>query len=150
MPTRQELIDEFNQAAAAATQASIKQMAGYAPWLHHRRPASYGMEHPLPKSERQRLPRNTPLYHAKQWAGVPRKPTWFSFDPEIGLGIYASTGVTFLRTFVTTKDLKLLYFHGQSAVLSTYGTLDSQTALLREHVFKEPGNEFTYNETARG
>ena len=28
-----------------------------------------------------RLPPNTPLYHAKQWQGVPRKPTWFSFDP---------------------------------------------------------------------
>ena len=30
-----------------------------------------------------RLPRGTPLYHAKQWLGVPRKPTWFSFDPWV-------------------------------------------------------------------
>lgn len=66
------------------------------------------------------------------------------------LGIYASTGVTFLHTFVTTRELKLLYFDGQSAVLSTYGKLDSQTAPLRQHVLKEPGNEFTYSETARG
>ena len=68
----------------------------------------------------------------------------------MGLGIYASTGVTFMHTFVTTKELKLLYFDGQSAVLSAYGTLDSQTALLRQHILKEPGIEFTYNETARG
>ena len=69
---------------------------------------------------------------------------------EMGLGIYASTGVTFLHTFVTTRELRLLYFDGQSAVLSAYGTLDSQTALLRQHILNEPGNEFTYNETARG
>ena len=68
----------------------------------------------------------------------------------MGLGIYAATGITYLHTFVTTKDLKLLYFDGQSAVLSAYGTLDSQTALLREHVVLDPGNEFVYNETARG
>ena len=68
----------------------------------------------------------------------------------MGLGIYASTGITFMHTFVTTRELKLLYFDGQSAVLSIYGTLDSQTALLRQNVLKEPGKEFVYNETARG
>lgn len=68
----------------------------------------------------------------------------------MGLGIYASTGTTFLHTFVTAKPLKLLYFVGQSAVLSAYGTLDSQTALLRHHIELEPGNEFVYNETRRG
>ena len=68
----------------------------------------------------------------------------------MGLGIYASTGITLMHTYVTTREVKLLYFDGQSAVLSTYGTLDSQTALLRQHVLKEPGNEFIYNETARG
>ena len=68
----------------------------------------------------------------------------------MGLGIYASTGITFMHTFVSTRELKLLYFDGQSAVLSKYGTLDSQTALLRQHVLKEPGNEFIYDETARG
>ena len=27
------------------------------------------------------LPKNTLLYHAKQWQGQPAKPTWFAFDP---------------------------------------------------------------------
>lgn len=69
---------------------------------------------------------------------------------EMGLGIYASTGTTYLYTIVTTKPLKLLYFDSQSAVLSVYGTLDIQTALLRHHIDLEPGNEFVYNETRRG
>lgn len=69
---------------------------------------------------------------------------------EMGLGIYASTGITYLHTFVTMKPLRLLYFDGQSAVLSAYGTLDSQTAILRHHIDLEPGNEFIYNETRRG
>lgn len=69
----------------------------------------------------------------------------------MGLGIHASTGVTFLHTFVTADaKTSLLRWSIRCTVLSDYGTLDSQTAILRHHIELEPGNEFVYNETRRG
>lgn len=69
---------------------------------------------------------------------------------EMSIGIYASTGITFLHTFISTQELTLIYLDGQSASLTYTGTLDSQTALLRGHVESNPGDDFIYNETNRG
>ena len=51
---------------------------------------------------------------------------------------------------MSTKDLSLVYFDGQSASLTSTGTLDSQTALLRGEIDKDPTDDFIYNERARG
>ncbi len=61
---------------------------------------------------------------------------------EMSLGIYGGSGVTFLHTSLPTRKLNLLYFDGESATLTASGSLDSQTALLREHIELNPSDEF--------
>lgn len=69
---------------------------------------------------------------------------------EMSLGIYGGTGVSFLHTVLPSRELNLLYFDGASAVLTSTGSLDSQTALLRRHIELNPDDKFTYDETTRG
>jgi hypothetical protein len=68
----------------------------------------------------------------------------------MSLGIFASSGPTVLHTFIPTKPLTLLYFDGQSAVLTPTGALDSQDAVLHGHVDLYPEYQMVYNETYRG
>lgn len=68
----------------------------------------------------------------------------------MSLGIYGGSGVTFLQTSLPTRKLNMLYFDGESAILTACGSLDSQTALLREHIELNPSDKFTYEEHARG
>src|SRR6266498_1419098 len=67
----------------------------------------------------------------------------------MSLGIHGSTGTPLLHTFITKSPLTLLYFDGQSASLTSTGSLDSQTALLQGEVFENSSDEFVYNERAR-
>lgn len=74
------------------------------------------------------IPPNTPLFHARnaQILDLPAKPTYFSFDSEMGLGIYGSWAPNpYLHTMLTTRRLSVLYFDGSSATLTHAGTLDS-------------------------
>ncbi|KAJ8071149.1 hypothetical protein OCU04_001489 [Sclerotinia nivalis] len=96
------------------------------------------------------FPRHIPLYHAKQFEGPLKKPTWFAFDAEMFIGIYGGSGITFLHAVLPSRKLNLLYFDGESATLTASGSLDSQTALLRQHIELNPSDVFTNNETARG
>lgn len=68
----------------------------------------------------------------------------------MGIGLRATTVPTHLHTYLTTRPLRMLYLDGQSAVLTTLGTLDAQTALLRSHINPNPGMDFIYDETTRG
>ena len=68
---------------------------------------------------------------------------------EMSIGIYGSVGTTVLHTMVTKKPLRVIYFDGQSASLTTTGSLDSQMAVLGLHVPINPGYDYVYNETLR-
>ena len=67
----------------------------------------------------------------------------------MSIGIYGSVGTTVLHTMVTRKPLRVIYFDGQSASLTTTGSLDSQMAVLGLHVPINPGYNYVYNETLR-
>jgi len=68
----------------------------------------------------------------------------------MSVGIYGGSGITFLHTALPSRPLNLLYFDGESATLTASGSLDSQTALLRQHVESNPTSESIYDESARG
>ncbi|KAJ5774086.1 hypothetical protein N7457_008982 [Penicillium paradoxum] len=80
---------------------------------------------------------------------APKDPVFFAFDAEMSLGIYGSTGGPELRTMTTTKELRVIYLDGHSATLTTTGTLDSQIAILRNHIPANPSEELIYNESQR-
>jgi hypothetical protein len=67
----------------------------------------------------------------------------------MSLGIYGSTGTPKLHTMTTTKELRVIYLDGHSATLTSTGTLDSQIAILRNHVPAYPSEELIYNEDQR-
>jgi hypothetical protein len=67
----------------------------------------------------------------------------------MSIGIYGSTGTPVLHTMTTTRQLRVLYLDGHSATLTTTGTLDSQMALLRNHVPTAPSDDLTYDEDQR-
>lgn len=68
----------------------------------------------------------------------------------MGIGLRATTAPTHIHTFLTTRPLRMLYLDGQSAVLTTLGTLDAQTALLRSYIDPNPDMDFIYDDTTRG
>lgn len=68
----------------------------------------------------------------------------------MGIGLRVTTGPAHLHTYLTTRPLRMLYLDGQTAALTTLGTLDAQTALLRGHIDPNPGMDFIYDETTRG
>ncbi|CAI7572245.1 unnamed protein product [Penicillium bialowiezense] len=49
----------------------------------------------------------------------------------------------------TTKELRVIYFDGHSATLTATGTLDSQIAILKNHVPANPSEELIYDEGKR-
>lgn len=68
----------------------------------------------------------------------------------MGVGLRVTTGPAHLHTYLTTRPLRMLYLDGQTGVLTTLGTLDAQTALLRGHIDPNPSMDFIYDETTRG
>jgi len=77
------------------------------------------------------VPAWTNLYHARKDAGAIPKVEWVAFDAEMSYGIMGGRrGETWLHTFVTTRDVRVLVFDGMSAALRTSGTLDSQSVFL--------------------
>ncbi|KAF5854068.1 hypothetical protein GGP41_006844 [Bipolaris sorokiniana] len=95
------------------------------------------------------VPLNTQLYHARPDGKPPKVPTFFAFDAEMSLGIYASSGTPTIYTMTTTKPLKVLYFDGQAASLTHWGTLDSQMALLKNKVPDNPSERLVFDEDQR-
>ncbi|KAF2679862.1 hypothetical protein K458DRAFT_445555 [Lentithecium fluviatile CBS 122367] len=67
----------------------------------------------------------------------------------MSLGIYGGSGTPQLYTMMTTKRLNLIYIDGQSAALTTLGTLDSQMALLQNEVPDDPKENIVFNEGQR-
>lgn len=67
----------------------------------------------------------------------------------MSIGIYGSVGTTVLHTMITKRPLRVIYFDGQSASLTTTGSLDSQMAVLGLHVPIKPAYDHVYNETLR-
>lgn len=65
------------------------------------------------------------------------------------IGIFGSTGHSFLHTLITTRPLKIIYFDGQSATLTETGTLDSQIALLHGEIPDNPHYKLIYDEDQR-
>lgn len=67
----------------------------------------------------------------------------------MSLGIYASSAPVVLHTYMSQSSISLLYIDGQSAVLTSTGALDSQTAILLDTVDEFPSYESTYNDAGR-
>ncbi|KAI5846853.1 hypothetical protein BZA05DRAFT_405658 [Tricharina praecox] len=77
------------------------------------------------------VPAYTNLYHARKDAGDIPKVEWVAFDAEMSYGIMGGRGgETWLHTFVTTRDVRVLVFDGMSAALRESGTLDAQAVFL--------------------
>ncbi|KAL1714126.1 hypothetical protein EV715DRAFT_210176 [Schizophyllum commune] len=74
----------------------------------------------------------TTLYHARKDDLLPNpSPEWLAFDPEMSYAVMASKipGPTYLRTYRTTRDARVLYFNGMSAAWGP-GWLDTQHAVM--------------------
>lgn len=77
------------------------------------------------------IPAHTPLYHGRKDEKEPLSPEWLAFDSQMSIGIMLTEwGETFLRTYISTRPLSVLYIDGMSAALTPTGTLDSQHILL--------------------
>ncbi|KAH6624807.1 hypothetical protein B0J18DRAFT_366744 [Chaetomium sp. MPI-SDFR-AT-0129] len=67
----------------------------------------------------------------------------------MSVGIYGGSGHSILDVYSTTRPLNVLYFDGQSATLTSAGTLDSQMAVLQGHVPLYPPYNLVYDEDQR-
>ncbi|KAJ4307379.1 hypothetical protein N0V84_012778, partial [Fusarium piperis] len=67
----------------------------------------------------------------------------------MSVGIYGGTGDSRLYVYGTKRPLNILYFDGQSATLTSAGTLDSQIALLQGNVPLYPSYDLIYDEDQR-
>ncbi|KAK3391261.1 hypothetical protein B0H63DRAFT_539983 [Podospora didyma] len=76
------------------------------------------------------VPPGTVLHHARHGPGTPKKPTFFAFD-------------------ATKRPLNIIYLDGQSATLTSLGTLNSQMALLQGKVPLYPKYNLTYDDDQR-
>lgn len=91
------------------------------------------------------IPAYTNLYHARKDSGDIPKIEWVAFDAEMSYGIMGGRGrETWLHTYVTTRDVKVLVLDGMSAALGRDGSLDSQKVFLYGEVkndtrWGEPG-----------
>lgn len=63
-------------------------------------------------------------------AELPGSPEWLAFDPEMSLTILAPEPSSFMQHYRTSRELKVLYLDGSSAVMTTSGTLDLQDVLI--------------------
>lgn len=75
----------------------------------------------------------TLLYHArKDTLSPPPSPEWFAFDSEMSHAIMVPrAGPSYLSTFRTVRDIKIVYFDGMSAACGGSGWLDTQEVLIR-------------------
>ncbi|KAF8535396.1 hypothetical protein BDD12DRAFT_695320, partial [Trichophaea hybrida] len=84
------------------------------------------------------VPAYTNLYHARKDSGDIPKIEWVAFDAEMSYGIMGGRGgETWLHTYVTTRDVRVLVFDGMSAALGGSGTMDSQSVFLYGEVKNE-------------
>lgn len=67
----------------------------------------------------------------------------------MSLGIYGSSGTPQLYIMTTRRTLKLLYFDGQAAALTYWGTLDSQMVLLQNGVPDNLSEHLVFDEGQR-
>ncbi|EPQ57305.1 hypothetical protein GLOTRDRAFT_137659 [Gloeophyllum trabeum ATCC 11539] len=75
----------------------------------------------------------TLLYHARPVKSDPPSPEWLAFDPEMSYSIMSGIpwgDGTHLSTYAAKRDLKVLYFDGESAVLNGDGALDTQEVVI--------------------
>ncbi|KAG0640096.1 hypothetical protein HOY80DRAFT_872239, partial [Tuber brumale] len=80
------------------------------------------------------IPPQTLLYHARRDGDAPPKMEWLAFDSEMSYGIFAPhVKQLFLNTYSATRELKIVYFDGGSAVLAPGGT-DAQDVILHGKV----------------
>lgn len=67
----------------------------------------------------------------------------------MSLGIYGGSGTPTLYTMSSTRTLRLIYFDGQAAALTKWGTLDSQMTLLQNYVSENPSEQLVFDEDQR-
>lgn len=87
------------------------------------------------------VPAYTRLYHGRLDADPPPSPEWLAFDRDMSYGIMGSTRNSHLLTYQTVREVKLLYFDGESAALMGLGQLDSQMLLAFGNVTGPPPPE---------
>ncbi|KAA8893836.1 hypothetical protein FN846DRAFT_977158 [Sphaerosporella brunnea] len=87
------------------------------------------------------IPAFTNLYHARKDSGPIPKVEWVAFDAEMSYGIMGGRGgETWMHTYMTTRDVRVLVFDGMSAALmGERGTLDSQKVFLYGEVKNDTG-----------
>lgn len=73
----------------------------------------------------------------------------FVYRREMSVRINGGSGHSSLHVYGTTRPLNIIYFDGQSATLTTAGTLDSQMAVLQGHVPLHPSYDLVYDEDQR-
>ncbi|TFK54142.1 hypothetical protein OE88DRAFT_1654651 [Heliocybe sulcata] len=76
---------------------------------------------------------HTLLYHARPVKTGPPSPEWLAFDAEMSYSIMSGLpwgDGPHLSTYAATRDLKVLYFDGESAVLNGNGALDTQEVVI--------------------
>ena len=65
---------------------------------------------------------------------------------EVSMGIFGGFGQTKLYVYGIMRTLNIIYFDGQSATLTTGGTLDSQMAVLQGQVPLYPSYDLVYDD----
>ncbi|KAI0060145.1 hypothetical protein BV25DRAFT_986342 [Artomyces pyxidatus] len=74
------------------------------------------------------MPIGTLLYHGHTVEGVPSVLEWVALDFEHAY-LFCRQGPCYVVSFITTRDLRLAYFDGSSAIKWGNGTLDTQDML---------------------
>ena len=67
----------------------------------------------------------------------------------MSIGIYGSVSTIVLYTMVTKNLLKVIYFNGQLALLTTIESLNSQIAVLGLYIPINPKYNYIYNKTLK-
>ncbi|KIJ67092.1 hypothetical protein HYDPIDRAFT_166464 [Hydnomerulius pinastri MD-312] len=77
------------------------------------------------------IPTGTLLYHGTNRSELPANPEWTATDPEHSMIFCtdASGDGCWQTTLSTTRQLKVVYFDGSSAIKLEYGTVDTQDVL---------------------
>lgn len=83
----------------------------------------------------------TVVYHGRTDPVVPTTPEWLAMDPEHSY-IFCN-GVCHLLTFVATREIRLAYFDGSSAIKMNTGVMDTQEILTGGKIKadQDPWNE---------
>lgn len=86
------------------------------------------------------IAKHTNLYHAHNNESFPDSPEWLSFDASMAYSILGGLPNSHLLTFRTTRDVKCLYFDGESASLMDDGCMDSQMLVIYNNSARVPEN----------